>query len=118
MARIHDDNPDPSGRGDRRAIRRAPAEGDVVPHQSRRGSFGDSDDDGPSQEDLERFGGVTRECPECKQEVYDEAAVCHNCGHAFMKTTAHSPGKQKFWVWATAVVLVVLVAFWSLRGVF
>lgn len=43
------------------------------------------DNEIPSQEDMDRFGGVTRVCPECRTEVYDEASLCHNCGHVFSR---------------------------------
>lgn len=109
MARIHDDNPDPSGRGDRKAIRRAPASGDVVGRRSRPGPYDDEDDDGPLAADIERFGGETRTCPGCGKEVYDDTAVCYHCGHAFEGTTAGSPGKTKTWV--VVVVLVMVAAF-------
>ncbi len=107
MPRIHDDNPSPSGRGDRRALRRAPASGDVVGRHSRPGPYDDDDDDGPSAADLERFGGETRTCPECGKEVYDDTAVCYHCGHAFEGTAEGSPNKAKPWV---VVVVVLMVA--------
>lgn len=40
----------------------------------------DPDDEGPSDADLERFGGATRACPDCKTDVYDEASICPRCG--------------------------------------
>lgn len=106
MPRIHDDNPDSAGRGDRRALRHAPASGDVVGRRSRPGPY-DDDDDGPSVEDIERFGGETRTCPECGKEVYDDTAVCYHCGHAFEGTAEGSPTKAKPWV---VVVVVLMVA--------
>jgi hypothetical protein len=112
--RIHDDNPDPAGRGDRRAMRRAPISGDIVP-ASRRRRAGDDEDDGPSAEDIERFGDVTRTCPECGKDVFDESAVCYHCGHAFMGTAAGSPTRNKLWIVVT-VVLLIGVFLWAVMG--
>jgi hypothetical protein len=116
--RIHDDNPDPSGRGDRKALRRAPATGDVVGRRSRPGPYDDEDDDGPTAEDLERFGGETRTCPECKKEVFDDTAVCYHCGHAFMGTAHGAPGKSKTWIIVIVVLLIGIFVFGAMRGVF
>jgi hypothetical protein len=61
------------------------------------------DHEAPSQEDIERFGGATRTCPECREEVYDDAEVCYHCGHAF-SASADAPLPR----WAiVAAVLVV-----------
>lgn len=118
MARIHDDNPDPEGRGERRAMKRAPISGEVVGRGSRPGPYDNDDDDGPSAEDLERFGGETRTCPECKKEVFDDTEICYHCGHAFMRTAAGTPGKSKTWVIVTVVVLVLLFVYFAIGGVF
>jgi uncharacterized OB-fold protein len=63
------------------------------------------DDEGPSEADLERFGDATRRCPECGREVYDEAAICPHCGHAFSEAARRPP------VWAIVTVVVVIAAF-------
>lgn len=65
-----------------------------------------SDEEGPSEADLEAFDSVTRVCPECKTEVYDEATVCHSCGHAFAATSDGLPT----WAVATVAGLVLLIA--------
>lgn len=115
---IHDNNPDPAnpqGRGDRHALRKAPISGDVV--RANRSRMHDEDDDGPSQEDIERFGDVTRTCPECKKDVFDESALCYHCGHALVGTTAGSPTKNKIWVFITVLILIAIFVFAALRGV-
>lgn len=61
----------------------------------------------PSDEDMERFSGVTRNCPACKTEVYDEAQLCHNCGHAF-GTSTDSGGLP---TWAVVTVFGLIVMF-------
>jgi hypothetical protein len=104
--------PGPSDSSDPRrrqgAIRRAPAGGDVVPGRPRRPEPAERDDD-PSEADVERFGGVTRRCPECGKEVYDDAAVCYHCGHAFAGTGA--PGSKGMPVWAIVTVVLIIGGF-------
>ena len=118
MPRIHDDNPDPSGRGDRKAIRRAPVSGDVVGRRSRPGPYDNEDDDGPSAEDIERFGGETRTCPECGKEVFDDSAVCYHCGHAFEGTAEGAPDKTKTWVLVVVIVMVAAFVLGLAAGLF
>ncbi|MEL6330226.1 MAG: hypothetical protein AAFR38_11240 [Planctomycetota bacterium] len=68
------------------------------------------DHEGPSEADLERFGGETKRCPECGAEVYDQAAACHRCGYAFEGETATGnacdPRRPKI---ATAAIVVLLI---------
>lgn len=73
-----DDNPD-----SRKAIRRAPIEGDVVPARPTTARSPREIDDDPSEEDIARLDNPVRKCPSCRKDVYDDAEVCHHCGHAF-----------------------------------
>lgn len=41
-----------------------------------------TDNDLPSCEDLDRFGGDDIACPSCGSDVYHDATQCHVCGHA------------------------------------
>lgn len=50
---------------------------------------------------MERFSGATRTCPSCKSEVYDDAEMCHECGHAFAGGTKQSP-----WVFPAMIAIV------------
>lgn len=68
-------------------------------------------DEDPSPEDLERFGGVTRQCPQCNTELYDEAELCWKCGHALSNQTAVPPK----WVWITALILLAAFLFFLFR---
>ena len=43
----------------------------------------ETDPDGPSEADIERFGGEFKTCPDCGDEVYDQAEFCTACNHAF-----------------------------------
>lgn len=93
-------DPDP-----KKAMRCAPRTGEVTNRCCGGRDLGPvSDAEAPSEEDMDRFGGVTRVCPECKTEVYDEAQLCHNCGHAFAGT-----GGDGLPTWAV-VTMIGLVA--------
>ncbi|MFN0010396.1 MAG: hypothetical protein ACKVS8_02000 [Phycisphaerales bacterium] len=90
-------------------LRPAPLEGEVVGRVPRRPRPRQQDaefDEGPSADDIERFGDVTRTCPECHKEVFDDAEVCYHCGHAFSR--APSKGLPR---WAIVTAGVVLAAF-------
>lgn len=77
----------------------------------------DGPDENPSPEDIERFGDVTRTCPECRKDVFDDAAVCYHCGHAFERTAAGS-GRSKGWVVAVVIVLVGVMVLGAVGGLF
>jgi hypothetical protein len=62
----------------------------------------DDDPDAPRPEDLADFGDVTRPCPSCKADVYDDAQMCWKCGHAF----SSSPAGPKPWVIYTVMAVV------------
>jgi len=68
-------------------------------------------DEGPSQADIEAFSGVTRPCPQCKAELYDDAQLCWKCGHALSSAPAGKPG----WVVAVAFAIVVAIVWLILR---
>jgi hypothetical protein len=70
-------------------------------------------DEDPSPEDMERFGGVTRTCPECKSEVYDDAEICHECGHAFSGEAKNHPLMIPVMI-AIIVALLVGYAAWAI----
>ena len=88
-----------------RPLKLAPRVGDVVPGRARRDR---APDENPSEDDVQRFGDVTRTCPECKKQVFDDAAVCYHCGHAFERTT---PGSSRSPTWIIATILVIVAAF-------
>lgn len=64
------------------------------------------DDEGPSREDLARFGGETRPCPKCRADVYDEAEWCHKCGHVLSEADESGPSP---WFLAGAAAVVVAI---------
>ncbi|MFZ4576151.1 MAG: hypothetical protein ACOYN0_17335 [Phycisphaerales bacterium] len=75
----------------------------------------DEPDDGPSESDIERFSDVTRRCPSCNCEVYDEAELCWKCGHAFTRRDTGMPPK---WVVIVTIALVVGIVYFYVRGMF
>src|SRR5688572_22974846 len=87
----------PAGQDRRLSPRRKPATGPVEDYQ---GPDDDSDPDGPSKEDIERFGDVTVKCPECGTELFDDVALCWNCGRP---VGPGAPGEGRVPVWAIAV---------------
>lgn len=71
--------------------------------------IGDAPDpEGPSPEDLERFGDEFRTCPSCGSDVYDQAELCHVCGHAFEEPAGKPP------VWILIVLAIALLAMLGL----
>lgn len=65
------------------------------------------DPEGPSEADLERFGGSTRACPNCGSDVYDEATICPVCGEVLGEGT----GSGRTPMWVIGVAVLVLAAF-------
>ena len=66
----------------------------------------------PSAEDLERFSDVTRTCPECKNEVHDDAEICYHCGHVFGESVS-----TRIPPWAVGVACLAILAmlYWFVR---
>lgn len=89
-------------RDKRLARRRKAVTGDVVPSVRRARP---EVDEGPSDEDIERFGGVTQRCPECETELYDDVTVCWNCGHVLSSTRQPSASR-----WVTVIVVLIIIA--------
>lgn len=99
---------DPTFLARMKALREAPKGGDVVNRASRARGDDDELDEGPLEQDIERFSGVTRSCPSCSKDVFDDSAVCYHCGHAFERTAAGSGTLPR---WVIATIVVVLAAF-------
>jgi uncharacterized protein (DUF983 family) len=91
-------------------IRKAPTSGEVV---SRNKLARRDDDDGPSARDLEQFGDVTRTCPSCNKEVFDDAEVCYHCGHAMDRKAdaKHSDFKSIVVILVIVGLLIGLIGF-------
>jgi hypothetical protein len=71
----------------------------------------DGTDEGPSEEDIAAFSDVTRPCPNCKADIYDDVVVCWKCGHML----SEAPGSKSPPVWVVVVsilLLAAIVVFW------
>jgi hypothetical protein len=86
--------------------------GSRQPVNARRPARRESDDDddgvdsGPSQADIERFSNVSRLCPSCRKEVFDDVEICYHCGEAISR----QPKGPPLWaLWTTLIVVVVFV---------
>lgn len=66
----------------------------------------DDIDEGPSDEDLERFSDATVRCPECGTTLYDDVELCYKCGHALRAGRSAMPSVK---VAVIAIVLVIAV---------
>ncbi len=67
------------------------------------------EDEGPSQADIEQFGGDSRPCPHCGADVYDDAEWCHKCGKVLGGSDERKLPKP--WVIATIVIVVLITMF-------
>lgn len=95
--------PGENGHGPQKAIRKAPTAGEVI-DQRQALTRSDPHDEGPSAEDIERFSNVTRRCPACGKEVFDDAEICYHCGEA-MEAPEHKHPPD----WRAVVVIVLVV---------
>ena len=66
-------------------------------------------DDEPTDEDVDRFSGETGFCPDCGEEIWDEAWQCSHCGSVvedrIRRQRASDPASRH--VSSRAIVLVV-----------
>jgi uncharacterized protein (DUF983 family) len=72
-----------------------------------RDDFDDGPDDGPLDEDIERFSGATRPCPKCATELHDDVDLCWKCGHAL-----GADGDEKsvpIWIIVTAGLVLLAI---------
>ncbi len=70
-------------------------------------------DEGPSLEDLNRFGSDEAHCPDCGEEIYDQAEFCPKC-RAYLagNTSSRPPIESEFrGRWIVLVAIIVLIAF-------
>ncbi len=63
------------------------------------------DPEGPSAEDLHRFGDEFTRCASCGHDFYDQSPVCPNCGHLVQQADKPVP----LWVLLTGGVILVLI---------
>ena len=69
-------------------------------------------DEGPSQEDIDRFEHETGFCPECGSEVWDEAYACPVCDEVIEGRIARNkpdPAGARIGFRSTVILVAVLV---------
>ena len=68
-------------------------------------------DEGPSAEDLDRFGGETGYCPHCGEEIWDAAPACPACGEwvSVQRRPPRTAARKR--ILTTVIALVTLIAF-------
>ncbi|HRP63698.1 MAG TPA: zinc ribbon domain-containing protein [Phycisphaerales bacterium] len=75
-------------------------------------------DEGPSQDDIDRFDSETAYCPSCGAEVYDFAAYCPECGEPMPDGPSHRPPMEQWlrsrWFVVIAIVLILALLIWLL----
>lgn len=91
-----------------RRLRNAPRQGEVINQCCGKDLGPLREHEEPSEEDIERFSGVTRTCPSCKKEVFDDAELCYHCGEAIEGT---SQGVSGFPPWVVVTAALTLAAF-------
>jgi predicted nucleic acid-binding Zn ribbon protein len=97
-------------------LRHAPISGDVVgripakPARENDDDAWDDDEDheGPSRRDRQRFNDVTRSCPACGKQVFDDASVCYHCGE--LMDAPRGPKANPLWKVVIVIVLVLMFA--------
>lgn len=76
----------------------------------------DTDPEGPSEADIERFSSVTVTCAGCGTELMDDVSECWKCGRQVGGRGTHESGLP-LWAVLTVVVVVLALAVWMLRAV-
>jgi uncharacterized membrane protein YvbJ len=68
-------------------------------------------DEDPSDEDLDRFAGEIGYCPDCGEEVWDEAYQCPHCESVIEGRIGHAPVDRAASLLSakTVIVLVALI---------
>ncbi len=67
------------------------------------------DPDGPSAQDLDRFGSELDTCPNCKSTIYDQAEMCPQCGWYLGEV----PKSLSPWVVVGVCGLIVMLLMWA-----
>lgn len=72
----------------------------------------DDDDEGPSAEDLRRFGGDETICEDCGASLYDDVDLCPECGTFQISpelTDRCGPARMMRNPWVLTIVVLMLV---------
>ncbi len=74
-------------------------------------------DEGPSEEDIERFSShETGYCPHCGDEIWDDATRCPSCGIWLQRGISHRDPITNDMRKRFIVVIIVIVSFAFLYG--
>lgn len=73
----------------------------------------DEFDDGPSDDDLDKFSSVTQACWRCGTELYDDATVCWNCQATVGPGSGPTRGTP-IWAIVLGIILAGVIAFWAI----
>ncbi|MBT4531160.1 MAG: hypothetical protein HOC27_08135 [Phycisphaerae bacterium] len=79
-------------------------------------------DEGPSQEDIERFStNETGFCPHCNEEIWDDASQCPECDYWLKDGTVHQnievrAFKKKFFI--LIIITLLICFFWGVTRFF
>ena len=84
--------------------------GDIVRRSMSAARTNGPRDEGPSPEDLRRFGGETAFCPDCGARVWDQADVCPSCYAYLGGETARRRKATSLMRWKKAILASVLIA--------
>ncbi|MFN7374895.1 MAG: hypothetical protein ACK5TP_07615 [bacterium] len=99
----------------KRGLRLRGVQGQVVSRGGLRAGSGGVDE-GPLPGDIERFSGVTRTCPECGKEVFDDVTRCYHCDADMDTPGTRRSGGKPVWVVITAAVGIVVLLLVLVRG--
>lgn len=102
----------------KRGLRLRGVQGQVVSRGRGRGpgGAGGGIDEGPLPGDIERFSGVTRTCPECGKEVFDDVTRCYHCDADMDTPGTRQSGGKPVWVVITAAIGIVVLLLVLVRG--
>ena len=70
-------------------------------------------DEGPSEQDIERFDRETAYCPDCGAEIWDQAEICPKC-HAYLYDGPQTSPPVEAWFrrrWMLLIVILALIGF-------
>ena len=64
-------------------------------------------DEGPSDEDLARFGGQTAHCPGCGAEIWGDTPICPACRNIVEGGPTASATRRRLLIAVLSVLLVI-----------
>lgn len=74
-------------------------------------------DEGPSQDDIDRFSRETARCPECGREVYDDLPRCPHC-QSWLLDRSPAAGIKRWHQWVIGIIALLVLLGLLLRAAF